>query len=331
MIIQSEKLIQNPFLSVVIITYNQEKYIQQCVESILNQVTEYAFEIIIGEDCGTDSTRDICIEYQKKFPEKIKLLVQESNKGLIKNYHDVLSLCRGKYIAQCAGDDYWIDNKKLQKQVNFLEINTDYVLSHTNGYRLYKSRIESWGDFNAEGDVKEIFKYGCLIRACTVVITSRNLEKYFELIKNCESKIQEDWALFAIYSTLGKFHYLEDFTAIYRFNSNSVTNRKNLKNYYLFAFDVIKTKRFLRDYVFKGELNEEYSEDKLEKDENYLRLRQAFDYMDFKTAKELAKFPNKKNKAEKLSFYTHNVFLFYFGVLLKRIKEYIYNIRNFNI
>lgn len=113
---------KNILVSVVLITYNHEKYIREAIEGILMQKTNFAFELIIGEDASIDSTREIVEEYAKKNPEIIKLLKSEKNIGMTKNYIRTLRAVTGVYIALCEGDDYWTDELKLQKQVDFMEL-----------------------------------------------------------------------------------------------------------------------------------------------------------------------------------------------------------------
>lgn len=115
-------------LSVCMITYNHELYISQAIEGVMMQQTSFLIELIIGEDCSTDNTRKICQEYKAKFPEKIRLLFPVKNSGASANFMNTFQACSGKYIALCEGDDYWIDPCKLQKQVDFLEANTEYSL-----------------------------------------------------------------------------------------------------------------------------------------------------------------------------------------------------------
>ena len=124
-------------VSVFMITYNHEKYIAEALDSILMQETDFDFDIVIGEDCSTDATRRIVLEYSRKYPDKIKLLLHNVNVGFISNLMYVLEACTGKYVAMCEGDDYWTDPFKLQKQVDFLEANKEYVLS-THGYRMVR-------------------------------------------------------------------------------------------------------------------------------------------------------------------------------------------------
>ena len=125
-------------VSVLVQTYNHEKFITNCLNSILAQKTNFNFEIILGEDCSKDNTRDICIKYAKKHPDKIRLFLhQQENKIIIKdiitgNFNAFYNFfnARGKYIAFCEGDDLWKDENKIQKQVDFLQTNSEYILSY---------------------------------------------------------------------------------------------------------------------------------------------------------------------------------------------------------
>lgn len=116
--------IQKPKVSVCIVTFNQEKYIDQCLQSILNQETSFPFEIIIGDDCSTDKTREIISKYAIEHKNIIKTLFHESNVGPTKNYKSVHNLATGEYVAHCDGDDFWLPGK-IQYQVNLLEKHKD--------------------------------------------------------------------------------------------------------------------------------------------------------------------------------------------------------------
>ncbi|MBC2694057.1 MAG: glycosyltransferase [Desulfobacteraceae bacterium] len=129
-------LSKNPLVSVKMITYNHEPYIAQAIEGVLMQKTDFPIELIIGEDCSTDRTREIVLDYQKKYSDIIRLVISEHNVGMIKNGLRTNKACRGKYIAFCEGDDYWIDPLKLQKQIKFLEANQDYGLVYSDVDRL---------------------------------------------------------------------------------------------------------------------------------------------------------------------------------------------------
>ena len=123
-------------LSVLLFSYNEEKYIEQAIESILMQKTDFAFEVIIHDDASTDSSAEIIKKYESKYPDIIRGIYQKENKyqkGIYIIGEYVYPVARGKYVAYCDGDDYWTDEHKLQKQVDFLETHQEYVLC-THGF-----------------------------------------------------------------------------------------------------------------------------------------------------------------------------------------------------
>ncbi|MBJ8451576.1 glycosyltransferase family 2 protein [Acinetobacter bereziniae] len=111
-------------VSVCIVTYNQEKYIAECLDSLLSQKTDFKFEIIVGEDCSTDGTRAVIQKYIDQYPELIVPLFYEANVGPVENLKRVYKKARGRYIAHMDGDDLALPNK-LQKQFSILEMNPD--------------------------------------------------------------------------------------------------------------------------------------------------------------------------------------------------------------
>lgn len=113
-------------VNVLVITYNHEKYIERAIKSILNQKTNFRFNIIIGEDNSTDLTREKLLKLSDENPSKLKLLLQETNIGARKNLKLVEENCDAPYIAILEGDDYWVDDSKLQKQIDFLENNEEF-------------------------------------------------------------------------------------------------------------------------------------------------------------------------------------------------------------
>lgn len=117
-----------PKVSVFCMVYNHEPFLVQCLEGFLMQKCLFDFEIVVGEDCSNDKSREILLKYQSKFPGKFNLLLHNQNVGAFNNQNIVLSNCTGKYIAMCEGDDYWTDPLKLQKQVDFLEKNEEFVV-----------------------------------------------------------------------------------------------------------------------------------------------------------------------------------------------------------
>jgi glycosyltransferase involved in cell wall biosynthesis len=113
-------------VSVAIIAYNVEKYIKEAIESALNQEVNFRVEIVVGEDCSTDNTREILLDYQKLYPSIIRLLLPEKNQGLTPNSVATQNACRGIYIALLDGDDYWTSPQKLSLQYQFMQSNAEY-------------------------------------------------------------------------------------------------------------------------------------------------------------------------------------------------------------
>src|ERR1700676_449892 len=115
-------------LSVMMITYNHERYIAQAIESILAQKVNFDYELVIGEDCSTDGTRAVILDFHRRYPSRIVPLLRERNLGGPRNFLGTLAACRGKYLALLEGDDYWICTDKLQRQVDFLEANPAWAI-----------------------------------------------------------------------------------------------------------------------------------------------------------------------------------------------------------
>jgi glycosyltransferase involved in cell wall biosynthesis len=109
-----------PKVSVAMITYNHEAYLSEAIEGIIQQITNFPFELIIGEDCSKDNTRNIALEYQKRYPHIIRVIYSDSNVGAMANVKRVFAACRGEFVATCEGDDYWNDINKLQLQHDIL-------------------------------------------------------------------------------------------------------------------------------------------------------------------------------------------------------------------
>ena len=112
-------LVEDPLVSVVMITYNHEPYIAQAIEGVVSQETDFPIELIIGEDCSTDRTREIVLEFQRRYPEIIRVLFSGKNVGMQTNGTRTILAARGEYMAICEGDDWWHRKDKLQIQIPF--------------------------------------------------------------------------------------------------------------------------------------------------------------------------------------------------------------------
>jgi hypothetical protein len=115
-------------LSVAMITYNHERFIGQALESVLAQKVNFDYEIVIGEDYSTDGTRAVILDFQRRYPKRIVLLLREGNIGAIRNFAETITVCHGQYLAILEGDDYWTCTNKLQRQVDFLDSHPDWAI-----------------------------------------------------------------------------------------------------------------------------------------------------------------------------------------------------------
>ena len=115
---------KTPKVSVCVVTYNQEKYIRKCLQSIVDQETDFDFEVIVSDDCSTDGTRAIVKEFANKYPSIVKPIFHENNIGVFKNFVFTHNLAKGEFVSHCDGDDRFLPNK-LQKQADFLNQHSD--------------------------------------------------------------------------------------------------------------------------------------------------------------------------------------------------------------
>ena len=144
-------------VSVIFITYNHEKYVEKALRSVCEQETDFAYEVVVGEDCSTDSTREILKRVASEYPDKVRLLFRDKNFGRpTLNVYNTTMECRGEYLAYLEGDDYWTDKKKLQKQVDFLEEHPEYIAC-THGCVMINENSEEITD-------EEILKIGDLYK-----------------------------------------------------------------------------------------------------------------------------------------------------------------------
>lgn len=125
----------NIMATVFMACYNHEPYIRQALDSVVNQITDFPFEIIVHDDASTDASADIIREYAQRYPHLIRPICQKENQysqGINIRRTYVQPIARGKYMAYCECDDYWLDPGKLQKQVDFLEAHPEYTATYHN-------------------------------------------------------------------------------------------------------------------------------------------------------------------------------------------------------
>jgi len=218
-------------VSVLIVTYNHEKYIAKALDSVLMQEVDFDYEIVTGEDCSTDNTRDILIDYQSKHPDKIKLILQEKNLGFYGKYNFILTFnaCRGQYIAMLEGDDYWTSPDKLQKQVDVLDNDSDCAICFHNVMVIYEDAPELSHPFYfrdpngpfMQGKPKPISTLEDLIKGNFIQTPSVMFRaRLFEKLPNWfHMAFPGDWALHMLNAHHGNIRYIDEVMGVYRVHS----------------------------------------------------------------------------------------------------------------
>lgn len=215
-------------VSILMTTYNQEGFVAQAIDSILMQDTSFSYEIVICEDASSDGTRGIVSGFQKRHPDKIRLLLRDEveaerdrvagigGKG---GFVNGLMACKGEYVALLDGDDYWTDPKKLQKQIDFLQAHDECVICFHNATILSEAGKEAalfCPPDQKETSTLEDLLAGNFMFSGSVVFRRGLFDELPEWFKTTRTG---DWALHAINAKYGKIGYLNEVMATYRVHS----------------------------------------------------------------------------------------------------------------
>ena len=226
-------------ISVGIITYNQQDTVRQTLDSILAQKGDFDLELVIGEDCSSDNTYAICEEYASKYPIsnvqcQIVLLPNQKNLGIMANFARVMKACTGDYVGICAGDDYWCDEHKLQKQLDFFRAHPDVGVVSTSGYKLLvKSNTlvpHAIAPFHPieDGDVTKFYfspdyKGGVYAMPLSLLV-KRDLLQYVDFDEFIRRGFPvEDYPMQAILAQHCKWGHIDDLCVVYRVYKESAT------------------------------------------------------------------------------------------------------------
>jgi glycosyltransferase involved in cell wall biosynthesis len=210
-------------VSVLMLTYMQEAYIQRAIEGVLEQQTNFQFKLIIGDDASPDNTSQIVERYKEKYADKIVYVRNKENLGMMKNFMNIYSLASTKYIAICEGDDYWCEVNKLQKQVSFLEANPEYSICFHQVYILKSNghmKISPLNPYTEEKifDIYDLAQ-GNLMHTPSVVFRNNlcnELPVWFE-----DSPVG-DYVLHMLNARFGLIKYFPVPMAVYRKHSDGV-------------------------------------------------------------------------------------------------------------
>lgn len=230
-----------PLVSICCITYNHEDFIKDSIEGFLMQRTTFPIEIIIHDDASTDRTAEIIQEYARQHPDLFITILQKENQysqGIRPFPNFVFPRARGKYIALCEGDDYWIDPLKLQKQVDFLEKHQEYSLIYANENTKNNTNIHLY--INKAEPYEFTFLNSCQKKqGSTLTIVFRNNEEYLQILKKTLSSKAKmsDWQLECILTIFGKGYYIPDKVAFYRTHSSGQSKKINLDDFFFSRID----------------------------------------------------------------------------------------------
>lgn len=225
----------NPIVSIIVATYNHENYIKKCIDGILMQKTDFKYEIIIKEDFSTDSTRQILLEYYENHKDVFRLWLCKENLFKKKLKPIIPLFCRGKYIAKCEGDDYWIDSLKLQKQIEVLENDPDCSLCfHPTKFVRNNNPLDSY--IHAPSIKRDKYTMIDVIRGGGGFMATNSMVYRTEYLKNN----YPDWArkapvgdlpLMLVLASKGHFRYVDDVMGVYRIMSSDSAWSAKMKDW----------------------------------------------------------------------------------------------------
>ena len=283
----------------MMITYNHARYIKKAIESVLQQKVDFEFELVIGEDCSTDGTREIVYDYANRYKNKIKLITSEKNVGMKKNSLRTYKVLRGQYIAWCEGDDFWQSRNKLQKQVDYLESHPECGLVYSDYNKQYIKNNEIIYDFLKnnrekyinEPNVENILLGKTKILTCTVVARRKLVAALIRddpYLYTNDTFLMGDTQLWAEISLKSEITMIEESLATHCVLPESATQSKDIKKVLKFWISNSEMCIYLCE---KHSLNEKIMEIH-ENISNRLMLRLAY----YENDKELAEIARKKIK-----------------------------------
>lgn len=247
----------DPFVVVWMVAYNQEDYIAKAIESVMMQQTNFSYVLYIGEDNSTDNTRKICEQLNEKYLGKIKLFLNETNLGSTANGLKLYDICfktNARYIAILEADDYWTDPYKLQKQVDFLESNPEYAITF-HKVKIYNEIKEKFEEDTLNTFTNETTTLNDLLRGNyirTVSTVFRNSRKLASLIEKLNDVTPGDWLVFIVTASTGKIRYINQEMAVYRVSYVGVwsTIDNKQRKYYK---EILNGYEFLYNYLNKDD------------------------------------------------------------------------------
>lgn len=245
-------------LSILIICYNQENYIKQSIDSIVMQKIPFGYEVVIADDCSNDKTLLIIKDTLLDKIQNLRILDNDLNLGISKNYQRGFAECKGEYIAVMEGDDYWTDPERLKKHINFLDNHTECVMS-MNRYIVFNQNSDSFS--HSEWKLPEDFIY-VITQDMAMGNKLGNLSACV-FRKNEIDKIKPDfydlniadWMLGLVLSQNGYIAILKELMSVYRIHNNGEWSKMSIKKRNETLFECIDSYNKYLEYKYDEEFN----------------------------------------------------------------------------
>jgi glycosyltransferase involved in cell wall biosynthesis len=223
-----------PVVSVLMVTYNHGSWINDAIDGVVKQDCPFDFELIIGEDCSSDNTREIVLEYQHRFPHLIRVIHSDRNVGAAANHGRVVAAARGEFLAFCEGDDYWCHPGKLAAQVALLRADAQAAMVHADWIRARHDGGGGWViDWRKsvhhrmrrkylEGDLFPVFYFGKVLRTCTLMMRRSALQAFQSDRIAIPAYRFADTVIAAYLTSQWRVAYWPEVSAIYRESPGSL-------------------------------------------------------------------------------------------------------------
>lgn len=213
-------------VSVIMLVYNQEKWVDEAIQGVINQKTDFPVEIVIGDDCSPDGTVERCRAWQRRYgADRVVILTSPRNQGIQANFLRALDACRGEYVAICEGDDFWTDRAKLRRQVEFLDAHPDYstcIHRVLNWYQDDRSQSLSNGGQKADCDIIDLARRNFVSNVSSVWRRGLFGDDLKRLLAPYRDTLVVDYAVHMLNAEHGPIHYMSRTMAVYRKYGKSV-------------------------------------------------------------------------------------------------------------
>ncbi len=311
---------KTPYVSVVMTSYNRGHYIGQAIDCILAQECEFPFEIIIGDDCSTDNSRELLQSYQEKYPGIIVLNLQEKNVGFGPNWASTCKLARGKYIAFCDDDDYWCETNHMQTLADYLDAHENCGLVYANHWNLEVETKQKTLANNKLPDDEDKLEYmlhkGYPILFSASMIRKSLMDQYVDLDAFIRLRFPiQDFPTAILIAPHCDFHYVETPTVVYRSYSGSMSKPKEYET----VIRKYTQEKVMNEYLY-GQLRREYDGPGDDRYRYGILLGMAYNRNDYKSAHEFAKHCDRRNKKK---WFASTWLTFQLFRLAKKLKNMI--------